>query len=133
MKKKRPQCGLILENARGEILLQLRDTNPSIPYPDCWGTFGGEIEEGESPVQAIVREIQEELGYRLEEPEHYAVFRFDGYDIYMFRKKDPTISLEQLVVTEGQRGAFFSRERTPGLRYAFNCRMIVEDYFSRMK
>ena len=49
MIRNRPQCSLILENAKGEVLMQLRDNKPSIPYPNCLGTFGGQIEEGETP------------------------------------------------------------------------------------
>ena len=63
MSKGRPQCGLILENAEGRVVVQLRDYKPDLPYSGCIGTFGGQIEEGESRRQAIEREIQDELGY----------------------------------------------------------------------
>jgi len=43
MGNKRPQCGLILENREGKVLLQLRDNRPDILFPNLWGTFGGEI------------------------------------------------------------------------------------------
>jgi len=128
-KKTRPQCGLLIENAEGEILLQLRDNTPAIPYPNCWGTFGGQIEDGETPEQAIRREIKEELDYDLEQPELLHIYSFDGYDIYMFRKVDKTIKLDNLIVREGQRAEFFSKEDIKDTRFAFNCRKIVEDYF----
>ena len=57
MKKTKPQCGLIIENAEGRVLLQLRDDKRTIPYPNCWGTFGGQVEDGETPEHAIVREV----------------------------------------------------------------------------
>ena len=44
-----------------EYLLQLRDDDPSISYPNCWSFFGGEIEPGETPWQALQRELEEEL------------------------------------------------------------------------
>ena len=47
-----------------EYLLQLRDRGPGIAYPDCWSFFGGEIEAGESPWQALQRELEEELEWR---------------------------------------------------------------------
>lgn len=31
-------------------------------YPDVWDVLGGHIDEGESPQQALVRELDEELG-----------------------------------------------------------------------
>jgi 8-oxo-dGTP pyrophosphatase MutT (NUDIX family) len=123
MLKDRPQCGLILENAAGEILLQLRDDNASIPYPNCLGTFGGQIEQGEKPEQAIVREIREELEYDLEDFEYRGNYPFDGYDIYMFRKVDPDFNLNDVVVKEGQGVVFISGMDLIEDKYdfAFNC------------
>lgn len=41
--------------------LQLRDNDPRISGPGLWGLFGGEIELGEAPADALVRELHEEL------------------------------------------------------------------------
>ena len=126
-----PQCGLLIENGRGEVLLQLRDDKPAIAYPNCWGTFGGQIEEGELPEAASMREIEEEMGYRPDRPEQYGVFHCDGYDIFMFRCVDTELRLDSLQVREGQRAGFFSCADLDGVHFAFNCREIVEDYFRR--
>ena len=131
MKKTRPQCGLIIENAKGEILLQLRDNKPGLEYPNCWGTFGGQIEEGETPQEALVREIKEELDYDVENPTLYRVYSFDGYEIYMFSTINKKITLDDFNVREGQRAGFFSREAMTGIHCAFNCREVVEDYFRK--
>ena len=128
-KKIKPQCGLLIENAEGKILLQLRDNTQAIPYPNCWGTFGGQIEDGETSEQAIRREIKEELDYEVKQPELYHIYSFDGYDIYMFKTVDKAIRLEDLIVREGQRAEFFSKEDIKDTPFAFNCRKIVEDYF----
>jgi tryptophan synthase alpha chain len=45
----------------GRVLLQQRDEKPGIPYPGAWTLFGGAVEPGETPAQAIVREVREEL------------------------------------------------------------------------
>lgn len=45
----------------GQLLLQLRDDKPTIPYPNTWTLFGGAVEPGEPPVDAVVRELEEEL------------------------------------------------------------------------
>ena len=52
---------IIIENEKGEILLQLRDDKPTIPYPNKWVLFGGRAEENESFEEAIKREMQEEI------------------------------------------------------------------------
>lgn len=130
MRKTRPQCGLLIENSEGKVLLQLRDDIPGIPYPNCWGTFGGQVEPGESPEEAIRREIREELHYEFSRPEYFGNFPFDGYDIYMYRVVDPYIALDTIRVTEGQRGGFFSPDEILKIPCAFNCRDIVIAYFA---
>jgi 8-oxo-dGTP pyrophosphatase MutT (NUDIX family) len=60
-------AGIILFN-RNKFLLVLRDDNPKISYPDSWGIFGGGVEKGETSEQAIIRELQEELGLKIENP-----------------------------------------------------------------
>ncbi len=47
------------------LCLQLRDAFPDIPAPGQWGTFGGQIESGETPLVAAIRELEEELGISL--------------------------------------------------------------------
>jgi 8-oxo-dGTP pyrophosphatase MutT (NUDIX family) len=51
---------LPINNSSG-ILMQLRDINPDISFPGCWGFFGGSIEAGENASQAALRELFEEL------------------------------------------------------------------------
>ena len=58
---------IILENDKDEILLYLRDNKPSIPFPNHWDLFGGHVELGETPEEALVREVEEELGYNLKD------------------------------------------------------------------
>ncbi|MCX5811895.1 MAG: NUDIX domain-containing protein [Proteobacteria bacterium] len=129
MSKERSQCGLLIENREGKVLLQLRDNKPDIPYPGCWGTFGGQIENGETPDEAIKREIIEELECEFSNPEYFGNFPFDGYNIYMYRIIDHNLILEDLTVNEGQRGGWFSLEEVINVECAANCKEIVIAYF----
>lgn len=47
----------------GQWLLQLRDDIEGIVHPGCWGLFGGHLDPGERPEQAVLRELQEEIGW----------------------------------------------------------------------
>ena len=49
-----------------EYLLQLRDDHRDIFYPNQWSFFGGELDLGETPWQALQRELFEELEWRPE-------------------------------------------------------------------
>ena len=113
--------GVIFVNPEGRILLLLRDDIPTIGHPGHWNLVGGVIEDGETPEEAAIREVEEEIGVRLES---VAPFRFysiaDGrfaapvpYWVYWSRLDRP---LEQLTLGEGQDMRFFAPEELPGLR-----------------
>jgi 8-oxo-dGTP pyrophosphatase MutT (NUDIX family) len=52
----------LITDQHGRYLLQLRDDKPGILHPGAWGLFGGAIEPGESPAEAVERELIEEIG-----------------------------------------------------------------------
>lgn len=52
-------CAILLRD--GQILLGRRTPQRRF-YPDCWDVLGGHLEAGETPEQALVREVQEEAG-----------------------------------------------------------------------
>lgn len=54
-------CCAVIENAKGEILL-----TRSPKWRDKWTLPGGHVDPGETVFQAIVREVQEEVGIAVE-------------------------------------------------------------------
>lgn len=66
---------LIVED--GGYVMQLRDDIPHIWYPDHWGLFGGGIEPGESPEDALIREVYEELTLTVKTFSLFTTFSFD--------------------------------------------------------
>ncbi len=47
---------------RGEELLLARRSDDREFYPGVWDVVGGHCEEGEAPADALVREVEEEIG-----------------------------------------------------------------------
>lgn len=70
----------------GGYLCQLRDDKPDIEWPGYWGLFGGHIDRDETPLEAIRRELQEELAWvprkltQLCEAERVVYFRCEADD-----------------------------------------------------
>lgn len=59
MKKTVHVVGAIIENEKNEIFCALR--SPEMTLPNYWEFPGGKIEAGESPEEALTREIKEEF------------------------------------------------------------------------
>ncbi len=66
---------LVLDD--GRYLMQLRDEKAMIFYPGHWGLFGGAVDPGETPEEALLRELAEELALRPEQVEFFTRFDFD--------------------------------------------------------
>ena len=58
---KREAVVIIIYKDNQSILLQLRDSFPSIILPGHWGAFGGTVETGEVILDSVYRELREEL------------------------------------------------------------------------
>jgi len=127
-------AAIILENDNGEFLLYLRDNKPTIPFPDHWDLIGGHVEEGETPEQALVREVKEELDIELHEYTFYRKYECltgDAYEnikyIYTGRINLP---IEKITLLEGVRPKYFTREEIPDVKFANILKSIMLDYIN---
>lgn len=92
----------------GRYIVQLRDAIPDIFYPDHWGCFGGAVEEGETPLAALRRELEEELEYAPDTAEEFTRFEFDFskvgqpkvYRVY-FETSVPAAAFRRFALHEG--------------------------------
>ncbi len=60
-KCERSYVGALLVDTNGKLITQQRDDKPGITNPGMVSLFGGTSHEGESPIETLRRELQEEL------------------------------------------------------------------------
>ena len=109
---------LAILKRNGQFLLQLRDNIPNIVYPGYWGFFGGHIEENETPLAAVRRELEEEIGYA--PPVLSELGCFDTPEVLRhIYYGELTVELEELVLGEGwDMGLWTVEEIRRGDRYS---------------
>jgi 8-oxo-dGTP diphosphatase len=94
------EVALAILPCNGKFLMQLRDNIPTILYPGLWGLFGGHMEAGETPEIAVEREVLEEIGYQITNPQKFGCYNDDRVIRHVFYAP-LIVSLDRLVLTEG--------------------------------
>lgn len=101
----------------GRLLLQLRDDRAGVPARGRWGMFGGHVLDGELPSAALLRELQEELGWRPQRFEPYVSREVDAPGWGRVRSHVFGARLDvapgALTLGEGQAMALFAADALP--------------------
>ena len=111
--KPRDASAAILIDMDNQLGLQLRDRRLDIFFPSRWGLFGGALEQSETPLQAVKREINEELSLDFDETRFTQVGSLectvDGSSImrHFFCLKMQQSEVESMKLTEGEKVDFF--------------------------
>ena len=103
------EVALAMLQRDGRWLMQLRDEIPSIVAPGCWGLFGGHLDPGETPHQALRRELLEEIGWQPATLELVMVHHIPRRTAHVFQAP-LSVPLDQLQLLEGQAMALVSAE-----------------------
>lgn len=98
--------------------MQFRDIRPDIWYPGHWGCFGGSLEAGENPLQALCRELKEELELLIRDARLISRLDFDFEPLGLGKASRiyylvelPLAAVAGLVLHEGQRMEALSYEQ----------------------
>ncbi len=125
-------------NAEGEILLQQRDDRPDLSYPGYWTTFGGAVEDGETPDEAIRRELLEEieleLPMKLWKVEDYPMER-GGQKIivesFTYVGRIDRVASE-IALNEGQALGYFGLEDLDKLNIGWDFERLFREFFAAL-
>ena len=59
------------------VLMQHRDTHEGLIFPGHWSLFGGAVDEGEEPIDALIRELYEEILLTVNKAEYFTAIDYD--------------------------------------------------------
>jgi 8-oxo-dGTP pyrophosphatase MutT (NUDIX family) len=140
---RRISAGVILIDREGRVLMQHRDDDPAIMYPNHWGLTGGAGLPGETPEQTARREVLEETGLNLPRLEPFKAYYFAeakggarastkktaDYEVYAFHAPCETPASEMLC-GEGQELRFIAPDEIDDFDVAYNHRDVLRDFFA---
>ena len=122
-------AGILLLNRNNEVLLLLRDDTVDIPFPNMWDIPGGKVEDGESPEQALRREMTEEMFIKnLGEINLFKILTSENITDNIFWKR-LNLNLEEIDLKEGQRIEYFNLERIRKTKLAFDYNEVLESFY----
>jgi 8-oxo-dGTP diphosphatase len=137
----------IANQALGKYLFVLRDNKADIPHPNKWSLIGGGLEPGETPLEAITREIAEEVDIPVSEIKFICEKAFTSelqgklFPItgHFFIGSTSIEDLSTVVLNEGQKLQYFTLDEilnlpnvTPNVKELItNHRQILDHALSR--
>ncbi|TGO06718.1 NUDIX hydrolase [Serinibacter arcticus] len=123
---------VIVQAADGRVLLQLRDDKPEIPYPNTWCIPGGMREDGESPLDCAVRELEEEMGLRVPPSRLRLVeARTRSYGHETTYAVELDVDPATIDLTEGQAVALFTAVEIAGMSLGYEDDDVLAAFFAR--
>lgn len=119
---------ILLLDQNNKLIIYLRDDKSTIPYPNHWDLLGGMVEEGESPTDAIIREVEEEVGLTLNAPANFGKYVSDVGDIFHIFYAHVDINPDTLVLLEGQRLISIDLAMRHQHKFAAMLGQVIDDF-----
>ena len=126
---------IIFKSDDNKILLQHRAIDAK-NNPNLWGFFGGHLEKGETPAQALEREIEEELSIFIKNYKFYKTFKYKnkkGHEVIKHIFVAPLeFNVEGLRAkqNEGQNLGLFSFDEIEKLKTIPHDFEVIQDVFN---
>lgn len=109
MEKKRESVGIIIISKETNRFLLLH----RVKNPVAWSTLAGKMEVGESPIESIKREIQEEIGVDHKTIKGIEELGLNGTHHVMVGFVDKEFDIPNLKMDENDNYGWFSEDKLP--------------------
>lgn len=124
--------GAIIIHPEKGILLQQRDEKVA-NLPLAWTLFGGIVESGELPEEAVIRELEEELSLKTTSSTNLKLFKTyiqkNGTNQHIYSLAvNFQLDLNELILNEEKTMQFFHSEEIFNRDFACNIKDVLEDY-----
>jgi 8-oxo-dGTP diphosphatase len=120
-------AAVLFVNARGQVLLRKRGSEPGVTFPGPWDTVGGAVEPGEHHEQTAVRETAEEIGLVLRD--HAFWRRYQSVVLLHIYAAPLSLPVEQINLTEGERVDWLDLEQAADLPLLPWVRALLPEFF----
>ena len=120
---------IILLNKERKVLLQLRSKHHS--HPGSWSLFGGHIDGPETPEEALIREIKEEINYDLTAYTFIKMTIVEDFGQVYWFYGTVDAALSELTLREGDDFNFFTYEEAKKLNISPASKKILMEYYQQ--
>ena len=112
---------IILKDKR---ILLIKRSDYTKTFPNTWACPGGRGDEGETPEQAVVRELKEEMNIDFKPTKLYKTGKYKDRDLFRFLGEwSGEIKIQENEITEY---GWFSYDETIKLDFGFDYKEVIE-------